>query len=82
MDYTQTTSTDREKWLSLTNTERKYLQLIADGSTNPQAAECAGVAVQTVANALRKVNRKLGVHTRTEAVLWAATRGYLEVEVE
>lgn len=80
MDYTTVTDADRAKWRSLSKAERYYLQLVADGSTNPQAARKSGKAVSTIANALKRVNTKLEVSTRTEAVLWAVMRGYIEVE--
>lgn len=80
-NYSEVTQEDRKKWGQLTQAERLYLQLIADGSSNVEVAKVVERHPQTVSNTLQKVYQKLGVHTRTEAVLWAVQRGYIETEV-
>lgn len=53
----------------LTGRERQVLDLLANGHRNDQIAERLGLSGQTVHNCLSSVYRKLGVGSRTEAVV-------------
>jgi DNA-binding CsgD family transcriptional regulator len=63
----------KDGWGSLTESEMRVLEVVADGATNREAAERLGVSPHTVNAHLRKVFSKLGVHSRAE--LTALARG-------
>ncbi|MDF3149900.1 LuxR C-terminal-related transcriptional regulator, partial [Streptomyces sp. T21Q-yed] len=50
---------------------------VAAGSTNAVAAERLGLGAETVKGYLRSAMRKLGTHTRGEAVVAARRAGLL-----
>ena len=50
----------------LTEGERRIAELVAAGKTNKEAAAELFLSVHTVEGALKRVYRKLGVHSRTE----------------
>jgi DNA-binding CsgD family transcriptional regulator len=50
----------------LTEGERRIAELVATGKSNKEAAAALFVSVHTVEDALKRVYRKLGVHSRTE----------------
>ncbi len=52
-------------WESLTKTERKVAELVADGLTNQQAARHLFISPHTVGFHLRQVYRKLDIRSRT-----------------
>jgi DNA-binding CsgD family transcriptional regulator len=58
---------------ALTPTERRIVELVAAGQTNPEVAKALVVSPRTVEFHLRNVFRKLDVHSRTELVTHAAT---------
>ncbi|MFF5563806.1 LuxR C-terminal-related transcriptional regulator [Streptomyces sp. NPDC012623] len=51
-------------WESLTRTERKVAELVADGLTNQQAARHLYISPHTVGFHLRQIYRKLGIRSR------------------
>ncbi|AXG76607.1 LuxR C-terminal-related transcriptional regulator [Streptomyces paludis] len=51
-------------WESLTKTERKVAELVADGLTNQQAAHHLFISPHTVGFHLRQIYRKLGIRSR------------------
>jgi DNA-binding CsgD family transcriptional regulator len=53
-------------WPSLTETERQVARVVSEGLTNAQAAERLFLSRHTIDFHLRKIFRKLGVHSRTE----------------
>ncbi|MEI5527696.1 LuxR C-terminal-related transcriptional regulator [Streptomyces brasiliscabiei] len=55
-------------WESLTKTERKVAELVADGLTNQQAARHLFVSPHTVGFHLRQIYRKLGIRSRTALI--------------
>jgi len=61
----------------LTGREEAVLQLVVDGLCNRAIACRLGVAVDTVKTHLKSIFEKLGVGTRTQAVLAVARRGLL-----
>lgn len=74
---------DREKTIRpfptpapmLTAREREVLHLLARGSGTAQIAETFGIATGTVRNHVDRIMRKLGAHTRLEAVVRASEFG-------
>jgi DNA-binding NarL/FixJ family response regulator len=61
---------------TLTEREREVLTLLAKGMTNKDIAQTLFLSVRTVEAHLRNVYGKLGVATRTEAVLWAMQHSF------
>lgn len=59
----------------LTPRQLETLTLLARGCSTAQLAEEMGIAPETVRNHVRELLRKLGVHSRLEAVLMARERG-------
>jgi two-component system response regulator DevR len=57
---------------SLTQQERRILELIADGQTNRQIAASMYLAEKTVKNYVSNVLAKLGMERRTQAATYAA----------
>jgi DNA-binding CsgD family transcriptional regulator len=53
-------------WDSLTPTELKVAELVAEGLTNPQVAERMFVSPGTVKTHIAHIFRKLDVHSRAE----------------
>jgi DNA-binding NarL/FixJ family response regulator len=60
------------KLASLTDTERKILDLIGEGLTNRQIAERIYLAEKTVKNYVSSLLSKLGLERRTQAAVYAA----------
>ena len=56
----------RSGWDSLTETEHRVVDLVAEGLTNPQIAHRMFISAQTVKTHMKNVFRKLGVSTRSE----------------
>ncbi|MEU8762454.1 helix-turn-helix transcriptional regulator [Streptomyces sp. NPDC048659] len=63
--------------VSLTPRERDVLAAVASGATNASAARRLGLRPETVKGYLRSAMRKLGAHTRWEAVVAARRAGAL-----
>lgn len=61
---------------ALTERERDVLTLLAQGMTNKNIAQSLFLSVRTIEAHLRNIYGKLGVASRTEAVLWAVQHGY------
>jgi len=55
-------------WDSLTESELRVLELVADGATNREAARELCVSPHTVNTQLRSVFAKLGIHSRAELI--------------
>jgi DNA-binding NarL/FixJ family response regulator len=62
------------RYATLTEQERRILDLIAEGRTNRQIAESMFLAEKTVKNYVSGLLRKLGVDRRTEAAVYAVER--------
>ncbi len=62
----------------LTQRERECLESLAQGLTNAGIASKLGVAVPTVAMHLASARRRLGAHTREEAVATAVSLGLIK----
>jgi two-component system response regulator DevR len=63
---------DDDELASLTDQERRILDLIAEGHTNRQIAERMYLAEKTVKNYVSNLLAKLGMSRRTEAAVYAA----------
>jgi DNA-binding CsgD family transcriptional regulator len=61
-------------WDSLTDAERKVVDLVAEGLTNPQIGQRLYVSPRTVQTHLAHVFAKLNVSTRAELAALAAHR--------
>jgi len=59
----------------LSPTELEILAMIGRAQSVPSIASSRGISNKTVRNHLAKIYRKLELHGRTEAVLWAARMG-------
>jgi two-component system response regulator NreC len=59
---------------SLTNREREVFQLVAEGKTNAQIGELLFISPKTVDNHRTRVMEKLGLHSSSELVRFAARR--------
>nr|WP_043349112.1 response regulator transcription factor [Beutenbergia cavernae] len=57
---------------ALTPSERRVLELVAEGLTNRDIAERLGVAEKTVKNHVTSMLSKMGLQRRTQAVAWVA----------
>jgi DNA-binding NarL/FixJ family response regulator len=59
----------------LTNREHEVLSLLAEGFPQPEIASRLSVSPKTVGKHIEHILRKLGVHSRTEAVAFALRNG-------
>ncbi len=60
---------------TLTPQERRVLDLIAQGLTNRQIGAALSLAEKTVKNYVTSILAKLGLESRTQAAVYAATQG-------
>jgi DNA-binding NarL/FixJ family response regulator len=63
---------------SLTDREKEVLKALARGYSNQQLAELLVVSPKTVHNHLYSIYSKIGVNTRSEAIVWAIESGFVE----
>ena len=61
-------------WESLTPTEARVVELVAEGLTNPQIAERMFISRETVKTHLSHIFRRLEVHSRGELTARAVER--------
>lgn len=69
------TSDSRRNGNQLSPTELEILVMIGAAQSIPAIAASRGISHKTVRNHLAKIYRKLELHGRTEAMLWAARMG-------
>lgn len=62
---------------ALSEREREVLILLAQGLSNKEIAQRLYLSVRTVEGHLANIYGKLGVHSRTEAALYAVRQGWL-----
>ncbi len=65
---------------SLSDREREVLRFIARGFTNKEVANLLGVSIKTVETYKTRLNRKLNLHSRADAVRYALAQGWLQDE--
>ena len=63
----------------LTDREREVLERLARGERNDAIAASLGISPQTVQTHVRNILRKLGVHSKLEAVAFAVRHGAVSV---
>jgi LuxR family transcriptional regulator, positive regulator of biofilm formation len=56
----------------LSEREKVILGLLAGGATNKEIADALFISPHTVKNHLQRIFRKINVHSKTQAALWAA----------
>jgi DNA-binding NarL/FixJ family response regulator len=66
---------------TLTQRERDVLKLMAEGKKNPQIAKDLVITLSTVKFHVSSIFKKLGVETRTEAVVYAMKLGLIDDSV-
>jgi DNA-binding NarL/FixJ family response regulator len=64
---------------ALSHREQQILQLLADGRTPDQVADTLVISPKTVRNHLSRAYDKLGVDNRTQAIVVALQRGFIEL---
>ena len=64
----------------LTESEMKVLCLVAYGKDNKEIAKDLNSSMHTIANRLRTIYEKLYVTSRTQAMLYALRRGWVQLE--
>ena len=79
-----TTDAPRKKtevsYESLTEREQQVLEWLAEGKTNKEIGEVLIISDRTVQTHLSNIFSKMGVSSRTEAVLTAIRRGWIKVD--
>ncbi|WP_408622703.1 response regulator transcription factor [Kineosporia rhizophila] len=60
----------------LTDREAEVLALITQGMSNAQVAELTYLSPNTIKSYIRSIYRKIGVESRTQAVLWGVGHGF------
>jgi DNA-binding NarL/FixJ family response regulator len=60
---------------AITRREAEVLRLLACGLSNAKIAEALGISATTSRNHIEHLLAKLGVHSKLEAVVYAAQRG-------
>lgn len=70
----------RTRALTMTEREREVLRLVARGFHNKEIAQALAMSTRTVEGHLNAVFGKLGVESRTEAVVRAVGAGLLRIE--
>lgn len=63
------------KWESLSLREREVLKLLTNGVDNKGIAASLNVSINTVEKHLKNIYKKLGVTSRSEAILWWVEKG-------
>ncbi len=65
----------------LSEREIEVLEKIAGGSSNKEIADALGISTQTVKNHISSILRKLSLNDRTQAVIYALRRGWIDTPV-
>jgi DNA-binding NarL/FixJ family response regulator len=60
----------------ITDRESEVLALITQGKSNAEVAKLTYLSPNTVKTHIRSVYRKIGVESRTQAVLWGVANGF------
>jgi DNA-binding NarL/FixJ family response regulator len=60
----------------LTDREAEVLALITQGKSNAEVAQLSCLSPNTVKSYIRTIYRKIGVASRTQAVLWGVAHGF------
>ena len=60
----------------LTDREAEIIALIAQGKSNAEIADCTFLSKNTIKSYIRTAYQKMGVASRTQAVLWGVEHGF------
>jgi len=74
--HERNTTPEKEKSASLTHREKEILELIASGFSNKLIARKLEISDGTVKAHVKNMLRKLNVHSRLEAAVWALNHGF------
>jgi DNA-binding NarL/FixJ family response regulator len=77
--FVQTFWLSEEEEVPLTGRELEVLRLMAKGFSNRQIATELSITERTVKYHVGNIYAKLGVSSRTEAVMYAARQGWVKV---
>jgi DNA-binding NarL/FixJ family response regulator len=77
-DYSASTENEFPLFQPLSDREIEVLERIAAGGSNKEIADTLGISTQTVKNHISSILRKLSLNDRTQAVLYALRRGWIE----
>ncbi|KAB8144297.1 response regulator transcription factor [Chloroflexia bacterium SDU3-3] len=77
-DVTTAPDADFPLFTPLSDREIEVLERIAQGGSNKEIADHLGISTQTVKNHISSILRKLSLNDRTQAVLYALRRGWIE----
>ncbi|QDH10994.1 helix-turn-helix transcriptional regulator [Nocardioides dongxiaopingii] len=58
--------------------ERDMVRLIVAGMSNQEIADTLYLSINSVKTYIRSAYRRMGVETRTQAVVWGVRRGFLD----
>ncbi len=81
-DLSTTPDADFPLFTPLSDREIEVLERIAAGGSNKEIADALGISTQTVKNHISSILRKLSLNDRTQAVLYALRRGWIETPGE
>lgn len=82
LDYSSTSDVEFALFQPLSDREIEVLERIAAGGSNKDIADTLGISTQTVKNHISSILRKLSLNDRTQAVLYALRRGWIETPEE
>lgn len=66
----------------LSDREIEVLEKIASGSSNKEIADMLSISTQTVKNHISSILRKLSLNDRTQAVIYALRRGWIDTPLD
>ncbi len=70
---------DGSETVALSERESEVLNLLARGFSYEEIAGILGLSAQTISTYIKRLYRKLGVHSRSEAVFEGTSRGMIDV---
>lgn len=73
-------SVRRESYDGISARELEVLKLTATGLANKQVARTLGLSEKTVRNHIANIYEKLGIHDRSQALLYAVRKGLVDPE--
>jgi two-component system, NarL family, response regulator DegU len=73
---------DFQVFTPLSDREIEVLERIASGGSNKEIADSLGISTQTVKNHISSILRKLSLNDRTQAVLFALRKGWIDTPTE
>ena len=69
-----------DKYNNLTEREKEVLELIIQGKSNPQIANELILSIHTVKAHLESIYKKLGVHNKVQAAIFAVINNLIDVD--